>query len=305
MSISIQKFRSLEEKRPPTATWVEQIRGQDKRRYLLRVLNNRLLLLGGAVVVIVVVLAFVGHLAPLHDPLAMDIARRTQPPSLSFPFGTDQYGRDIFSRVLKGAGMALSVGWVAIAIGLVGGAPLGILSGYYGRWLDEALMRLMDALFAFPAILLALALVAALGPGYRSAMLAIGLVTVPVFARLARASTLSLKETGFVEAARAVGSSDFRILRYHILPNGLAPLIVQATVSFASAILAEASLSYLGLGTQPPLPSWGKMLEEARGFMNIAPWMAIFPGLAIALTVLGFSFLGDGLRDFLDPHNSL
>jgi peptide/nickel transport system permease protein len=305
MSISIQTFHSLEGKRVTTVTWLERIRGEEKRRYLVRALHSRLLLLGGVIVVAVVVLAFVGNLAPPHDPQAMSIARRTQPPSLSFPFGTDQYGRDIFSRILKGAGIALSVGWVAIAVGLVGGAPLGILSGYYGRWLDETLMRLMDALFAFPAILLALAMVAALGPGHRSAMLAIGLVNVPVFARLGRASTLSLKKTGFVEAARAVGSSDFRILRHHILPNSLAPLIVQATVSFASAILAEASLSYLGLGTQPPLPSWGKMLEEARGFMNIAPWMAIFPGLAIALTVLGFSFLGDGLRDFLDPYNSL
>jgi len=188
-----------------------------------------------------------------------------------------------------------------VGIGLGGGVIIGTVAGFYGGLLGEALMRLMDALFAFPAILLAIAVIGALGPGHLNAMLAIGVVNVPVFARLTRASVLAVRGEGYVEAARAVGGTDLHILWRHILPNSLSPLLVQASVSFATAILAEASLSYLGLGTQPPLPSWGKMLEEARLFMGRGPWLAIFPGLAIALTVLGFNFLGDGLRDYLDP----
>ena len=262
-----------------------------------------LLVGGGVIVLAMAVVAVLGRFAPPHDPTAMDIAARLQPPGAAHLFGTDQYGRDILSRVMGGAGIALSVGVVAVGIGLGGGTIIGAVAGFYGGLLGEALMRLMDALFAFPAILLAIAVVGALGPGHVNAMLAIGVVNVPVFARLTRASVLAVREEGYVEAARAVGGTDLHILWRHILPNGLAPLLVQASVSFATAILAEASLSYLGLGTQPPLPSWGKMLEEARLFMDRGPWLAIFPGLAIALTVLGFNFLGDGLRDYLDPRH--
>ncbi len=260
------------------------------------------LLMGGVVIILAMsVIAILGSLATPHDPTAMDIAARLQPPNAVHPLGTDQYGRDILSRVMGGAGIALSVGTVAVGIGLGAGAIIGAVAGFYGGLLGEVLMRLMDALFAFPAILLAIALLGALGPGHLNAMLAIGIVNVPVFARLTRASVLAVREEGYVEAARAVGGTDWYILWRHILPNGMAPLLVQASVSLATAILAEASLSYLGLGTQPPLPSWGRMLHEARMFMDRGPWLAIFPGLAIALTVLGFNFLGDGLRDYLDP----
>jgi len=260
-----------------------------------------LLVWGGAIVLVMVLVAVLGRFATPHDPTVMNIAARLQPPGAGHLLGTDQYGRDILSRVMGGAGIALSVGIVAVGIGLGGGMIVGMVAGFYGGLLGEALMRLMDALFAFPAILLAIAVVGALGPGHLNAMLAIGVVNLPVFARLTRASVLAVREEGYVEAARAVGGTDLHILWRHILPNGLAPLLVQASVSFATAILAEASLSYLGLGTQPPLPSWGKMLEEARLFMDRGPWLAIFPGLALALTVLGFNFLGDGLRDYLDP----
>jgi peptide/nickel transport system permease protein len=265
--------------------------------------TNPLLVVGAVIVTAMAAVAVLGRFAAPHDPTAMDIAARLQSPSTTHLFGTDQYGRDILSRVMSGAGIALSVGSVAVGIGLGGGMTIGTVAGFYGGLLGEALMRLMDALFAFPAILLAIAVVGALGPGHLNAMLAIGVVNVPIFARLTRASVLAVREEGYVDAARAVGGSDLHILWRHILPNSLAPLLVQASVSFATAILAEASLSYLGLGTQPPLPSWGKMLEEARLFMDRGPWLAIFPGLAIALTVLGFNFLGDGLRDYLDPHH--
>ncbi|MDH7486692.1 MAG: ABC transporter permease [Anaerolineae bacterium] len=261
------------------------------------------LLVWGVVIVLAMsAVALLGYCAAPHDPTAMDIASRLRPPDAAHPLGTDQYGRDILSRVMGGAGIALSVGAVAVGIGLGGGVVIGAVAGFYGGLLGEVLMRLMDALFAFPAILLAIAVVGALGPGHVNAMLAIGVVNVPIFARLTRASVLAVREEGYVEAARSVGGTDWHILWRHILPNGLAPLLVQASVSFATAILSEASLSYLGLGTQPPLPSWGRMLEEARLFMDRGPWLAIFPGLAIGLTVLGFNFLGDGLRDHLDPH---
>lgn len=268
---------------------------------LARVRGNRLLVWGGSIVMVITLLALIGAFTTPRDLQAMNIPLRARPPSLSFPLGTDQYGRDILSRVMRGTSIALSVGLVAVGIGLAAGVPIGVIAGFYGGWLGEALMRIMDALFAFPAILLAIAVVGVLGPGHVNAMLAIGAVNVPIFARLTRASVLALREEGYVEAARAAGSNDLYIVYKHILPNGLAPILVQASVTFATSILAEASLSYLGLGAQPPLPSWGKMLEEARGFMDRAPWLAIFPGLAIAITVLGFNFLGDGLRDFLDP----
>ncbi len=268
---------------------------------LAGVSGNRLLVWGGSIVMVITLLALIGAFTTPRDPQAMNISLRARPPSLSFPLGTDQYGRDILSRVMRGTSIALSVGLVAVGIGLAAGVPIGVIAGFYGGWLGEALMRIMDALFAFPAILLAIAVVGVLGPGHVNAMLAIGAVNVPIFARLTRASVLALREEGYVEAACAAGSNDLYIVYKHILPNGLAPILVQASVTFATSILAEASLSYLGLGVQPPLPSWGKMLEEARGFMDRAPWLAIFPGLAIAITVLGFNFLGDGLRDFLDP----
>ena len=236
-----------------------------------------------------------------RDPLEMSIAGRLQGPTLAHPLGTDQFGRDLLSRVMRGAITAILVGVIAVAIGMLVGVAFGMLSGYFGGWLDEGFMRLVDAIQGFPAILSALLLAAVFRPTLSISMIAIGVAFLPVFARLTRASFLEFRDRDFVVAARALGAGDGAVIGRHILPNTLPPLIVQATISFPVAILAEAGLSYLGLGTQPPNPSWGLMLREAQAFLTLNPWYAIFPGGAIALTVLGLNLLGDGLRDLLDP----
>ena len=235
------------------------------------------------------------------DPLAMSIVTRLEAPSSSHPFGTDQYGRDVLARVMAGARTSITVGVIAVAIGAVAGVLLGIVSGYAGGWPDEILMRVSDAIQGFPAILAALLFTAVFGPGVAMSMVAIGIAFVPAFARLARGSVLELRGRDFVIAAHALGAGDRRVLFRHVLPNTLAPLIVQATTSFPVAVLAEAGLAYLGLGTQPPQPSWGSMLKDAQNFLALSPSFALFPGGAIALTVLGLNLLGDGLRDLLDP----
>jgi peptide/nickel transport system permease protein len=235
------------------------------------------------------------------DPLEMSITGRLQGPSGSHPFGTDQFGRDLLSRVMTGAVTSILVGVIAVGIGMGLGVLLGVISGYFGGWLDEAFMRLMDAVQGFPAILSALLISAVFRPSVGISMVAIGVAFLPVFARLTRASFLELRDRDFVAAARALGAGDATIIGRHIMPNTVSPLIVQATISFPVAILAEAALAYLGLGTQPPHPSWGLMLRESQAFLATNPWFAIFPGGAIALTVLGLNLLGDGLRDLLDP----
>jgi peptide/nickel transport system permease protein len=235
------------------------------------------------------------------DPLAMAPGERLQGPSAAHPFGTDQYGRDLLSRVMTGARTSIAVGVIAVGIGALLGVLLGLLSGWLGGWPDELFMRLVDAVQGFPAILSALLFTAVFSPGIAVSMVAIGVAFVPAFARLSRGSVLELRAREFVVAARALGAGDRRLLVRHILPNTLAPLIVQATTSFPVAILAEAALAYLGLGTQPPHPSWGLMLKEAQNFLSMNPWFALFPGAAIALAVLGLNLLGDGLRDVLDP----
>jgi peptide/nickel transport system permease protein len=268
----------------------------------LRLLRyNRLAFMGAVIILLLILLALVGPTLSPHDPIDIDMEARLEPPSLEHPFGTDDFGRDVLSRVLSGAWVSLQVGIIAVSISMVVGVLLGAISGYYGGWLDEVTMRLMDVLFAFPAILLAIAILAALGPGIRNAMIAIGIVYTPIFARITRGSVLTVREQVYVKAARAIGCRDRRILFLHILPNVMAPIIVETTLSLAFAILAEAALSFLGLGTQPPDPSWGRMLSESRGFIQDAPWLGFFPGLAIMFTVMGFNFLGDGLRDALDP----
>jgi peptide/nickel transport system permease protein len=236
-----------------------------------------------------------------RDPLHMDLAVRLAAPSAGHPMGTDQYGRDLLSRVMRGAIASLAVGTVAVGIGMAAGVVLGAAGGWVGGWLDEAAMRMTDAIYGFPAVLSALLVTAVFGPGVLISMVAVGLAYVPVFARLTRANVLALRAQEFVTAARALGARDGAILCRHVLPNTVSPLIVQATISFPLAILAEAALSYLGLGTQPPHPSWGLMLREAQSFLQLSPWYAVFPGAAIALAVLGFNLLGDGLRDLLDP----
>lgn len=236
-----------------------------------------------------------------RDPLEMSITGRLEGPSAGHPFGTDQFGRDLLSRVMTGAVNSIMVGVIAVGIGMGIGVVLGMLSGYFGGWLDEGFMRLMDAVQGFPAILSALLLGAVFRPSLGVSMVAIGVAFLPVFARVTRASFLEFRDREFVAAARALGAGDAALIGRHILPNSVPPLIVQATISFPVAILAEAALSYLGLGTQPPHPSWGLMLKEAQAFLGTNPWFAVFPGVAIALTVLGFNLLGDGLRDLLDP----
>ena len=257
--------------------------------------------LGAAVTLALVATAALSLVYTPADPLAMSITGRLQAPSGPHPFGTDQFGRDILSRIMTGAVTSIAVGVIAVGIGAGSGILLGLLGGWVGGWIDETLMRLVDAVQGFPAILSALLFTAVFSPGMGVSMVAIGIAFVPVFARLTRGSVLELREREFVVAARALGGGDARLVVRHILPNALPPLIVQATTSFPVAILAEAALAYLGLGTQPPHPSWGLMLREAQNFLSFNPWFAVFPGGAIALTVLGLNLLGDGLRDLLDP----
>ena len=239
-------------------------------------------------------------LAP-HDPLTMVAADRFASPSTTYPLGADEFGRDLFSRLLYGGRVAFSVGGVSVALAAVVGVTLGALAGYFQGWFDAVSMRVLDALLAFPAILLAIVILAVLGPGVFNAMLAVAMVNLPVFARLARANVLAEKYKEYVQAARAVGVPPLRVLFRSILPNSLATLIVQATVSFASAVLLESSLSFLGLGVPLPAPSWGSMLSIGRTYMSQSVWYAVGPGLAIMLLVLGVYLLGDGLRDVLDP----
>lgn len=269
-----------------------------------RARRHRTFTLGLAITVGIVGVAGLSLVFTPWDPLQMNIVARLEAPSPGHPMGTDQYGRDLLSRVMRGAVSSLVVGAVAVGIGMGVGVCLGMAGGYFGGWLDEALMRVMDAVYGFPAVLSALLVTAVFGPGILISMIAVGAAYVPIFARLTRANFLALKEHDFVVAARALGAGDVTIIRRHILPNTVSPLIVQATISFPVAILAEAALSYLGLGTQPPQPSWGLMLKDAQNFLALSAWYAVFPGAAIGLAVLGFSLLGDGLRDLLDPRAS-
>jgi peptide/nickel transport system permease protein len=266
-----------------------------------RALRHRALVAGLAVTMMVVGTAVCSVVYTPRDPLRMELAARLEAPSASHPMGTDQYGRDLLSRVMRGAVASLAVGAVAVGIGMGIGVILGAAGGWVGGWLDESALRVADAVYGFPAVLSALLVTAVFGPGVLISMVAVGIAYVPVFARLTRANVLALRVQEFVTAAEALGARDAAILWRHVLPNTVSPLIVQATISFPLAILAEAALSYLGLGTQPPHPSWGLMLREAQNFLQLSPWFAIFPGAAIALAVLGFNLLGDGLRDVLDP----
>ncbi len=257
--------------------------------------------LGAAITGLLAVTAVLSFAWTPADPLAMSISGRLQGPTAAHPFGTDQYGRDVLSRVMVGAVTSIAVGVIAVGIGAALGMLLGVLSGYAGGWTEEVLMRLIDAVQGFPAILSALLFAAVFSPGVGISMVAIGIAFVPAFARLTRGAFLELRPREFVVAARARGAGDARLVARHILPNTLPPLVIQATTSFPVAILAEAGLAYLGLGTQPPHPSWGLMLKEAQNFLTLSPSFALFPGGSIALAVLGLNLLGDGLRDLLDP----
>lgn len=260
------------------------------------------MLVGAVLVGLVVVAALVSFVWTPHDATHVDAAHRLLPAfSGDFPLGTDKYGRDTASQLMVGARTTLYVGIVAVGIAAVLGTPLGILAGMTGRWLGEVVMRFNDLVFAFPALLLAIMLGAVFGAGTLTAMIAIGVATIPAFARIARGQTLQVMQTEYMLAARSAGRRPFAIAYRHVLPNIASVLLVQASVSFAIAILAEAALSFLGFGTRPPTPSWGRMLHEAQELLFSTPRLALLPGCAIAVAVLGFNLLGDGLRDYLDP----
>lgn len=284
-----------------TAATVQQTAEAKSPGFWRRALRHGLVVAGGAIVLLLGAAAlFGGALAP-HDPNAMNFGALFAPPSLAHPFGTDEFGRDLFSRILHGAAVSVKVAFIAVGISAVAGVTLGLLAGYYGGWLDEVLMRVMDVFFALPAVLLAIVVMAILGRGVENAMVAIAIVYAPIFARVTRGAVISVRDREYVNAAKALGQGSARVMFAHVLPNAMGPIIVQTSLSLAFAILAEAALSFFGLGTQPPDPSWGRMLSEGRAFLRQAPWMGIFPGLAIMISVLGFNLLGDGLRDVLDP----
>lgn len=257
--------------------------------------------IGLAIVVAVVGMAALADLIAPYDPTATDWGAVRAAPSLAHPFGGDEVGRDVLSRIIYGARASLGAGLVSVGLAVALGLPIGLVAGYAGGWVDGAIMRLTDALLAIPFLILAIALAAFLGPSLTNAMLAIGLSATSIFVRLTRAQVRAVAAEEFVEAARAVGNPPWRIALVHILPNIVPAILVQATLTIAAAIIAEASLSFLGLGQQPPEPSWGAMLNVAKNFMEQAPWMAIWPGVSIFLAVLAFNLLGDGLRDALDP----
>jgi peptide/nickel transport system permease protein len=259
------------------------------------------LMFGLIVFGVLVVAAVLGLLWTPHNPNTQNFAITFQPPNLAHPLGTDHFGRDTLSRLLRAASTSVLVGVISVGIGSSLGLLLGAISGYFGGLIDDFIMRVLDALSAFPTILMALLIAAILRPSVTSAMLAVGIASIPTFARLTRAGVLSVKNLEYVDGARALGAAEARILARHILPNIASPLIVQATFAFGTAILAEAALSYLGLGTQPPNPSWGVMLRDSQSYLYNSPWPTIFPGVVIAVTVLGLNMLGDGLRDRLDP----
>ena len=271
-------------------------------RLALRALLRRpTAVFGGVVLIGVIVLALLAPWIAPYDPLATSWSLVRKAPSAAHWFGTDEVGRDLLSRIIWGARASLSAGVIAVAIAVGVGVPTGMVAGYVGGWTDGLISRLTDAMLAIPFLILAIALAAFLGPSLGNAMIAIGVTATPIFVRLARGQVLAARAEDYVEAARAVGNPPIRILLRHILPNILPPVMVQATLAVAAAIIAEASLSFLGLGQQPPAPSWGSMLNTAQRFLTQAPWMAIFPGLAIFLTVLAFNLFGDGLRDAMDP----
>jgi peptide/nickel transport system permease protein len=268
---------------------------------LRRVLDRPLTVAGSVIVLLFVVVAVVGIFVTPHPPDAVIYTAVLAPPSPTYPFGTDDLGRDILSRIIAGAHISLLVGVVSIGMAMFFGTVLGLTAGYLGRWVDVLIMRLMDIMLAFPDILLAIVIIAILGPGLNNVIVAVGIGAIPVYTRTVRAAVLSVREQEFVEAARALGVPSWRIMAVHILPNVLAPIVVLATLGVGLAILIAAGLSFIGIGAQPPTPEWGDMLNESQNFLQQAWWMAVFPGTAITLTVVGLNLLGNGLRETLDP----
>ena len=263
--------------------------------------KNKSAMVGLGIVVFFIILAIVGPYIAPQDTDDQNLSIRLQAPSSEFWFGTDDLGRDVLSRILHGAQLSLTVGLTAVLMSAVVGSFLGIIAGYYGRWIDTIISRIFDIMLAFPSILLAIAIVSILGPSLRNALIAIAIINIPNFGRLIRSRVLTIKEEEYIHAAKAIGMKNSRILWRHILPNSMTPILVQGTLAIATAIIEAAALGFLGLGAEQSTPEWGKMLADSRMFLLNAPWAMIFPGLAIMLTVIGFNLLGDGLRDALDP----
>ncbi|CAN7289627.1 ABC transporter permease [Neorhizobium sp. LjRoot104] len=277
---------------------------REKSRAWRKMKKNRSALVGAVIVLFFTILAVSAPILPIIDPVATSWTAIRKAPSAMYWLGTDDLGRDILSRMIWGAQASLMAGVFSVVIAVGIGVPFGLISGYFGGWVDMVISRITEALLAMPFLIMAIALAAFLGPSLMNAMIAIGLSAMPIFVRLTRGQVLAVKTEDYVEGARAVGLNHFEIMVRYILPNVFAPIIVQATLTIATAIIAEASLSFLGLGQQPPAPSWGSMLNVAKNFLSQAPWMAMWPGAAIFLVVIGFNLLGDGLRDALDPREA-
>lgn len=297
MSTSATQAAPVDARRPA------RVRGETPFAiFVRRFMRNKLALVGAAILALMVLCALLAPWLAPYDPLNQDLNHVLEGENSAHFMGTDDLGRDVLSRIIYGARISLQASIYAVGVAFVIGVPIGLLSGYYrGFWDEWVVMRVVDALQAFPFLILSLALAATLGAGFRNAMIAIGIGFAPAFVRIVRAQVMTVANQEFVQAARAIGMGDLRIMLRHILPNSLAPLLVQTTLAMASAILAEAALSFLGLGAQPPTASWGQMLSVAQGYISLAPWLAYWPGIAIFLAVLGFNLVGDGVREALDP----
>ena len=276
-------------------------RKNSKQVLLRRILRQKSGILGALLILLFLTTAAFPGLFSRYDPLEMNKKHRLEPPSAQFLFGTDEFGRDIFSRVIFGSRVSLFISFFTVVLANCGGIILGVVGGYYGGLRDNIIMRLMDIMFSFPFILLAILIIAITGPGVFNVIISLAVAYLPYSARIARGAVMAVRESQYVEAARASGAGDLRVIIKYIMPNITAPIVVYVTMSFAFALLAEAGLQFLGLGARPPTPSWGLMLNETRGIIEFAPWTGIFPGLAIALAVIGFNLFGDGLRDLFDP----
>ncbi len=288
---------------PPSAV-SDPVLPKRKSRAWAKFCRSPSALLGGIIVVFFVTVALLAPVLPVPGPAETDWSAVRKAPSVEHPFGTDEIGRDVLSRMIWGAQASLLAGVVSVLIAVALGVPLGVLAGYCRGWTDAVISRVTEALLAAPFLILAIALAAFLGPSLTNAMIAIGVSAMPIFIRLSRGQTMSVMTEDYVESARAIGVGHIALIWRYILPNIFPPILVQATLTIATAIIAEASLSFLGLGQQPPAPSWGSMLNIAKNFLEQAPWMALYPGIAIFLVVLGFNLLGDGLRDALDPRDT-
>ncbi|WP_100374351.1 nickel/cobalt ABC transporter permease [Bacillus sp. FJAT-45037] len=286
---------AMTKSRPPNP------RVKSMKNFYKKLRKNKAAMVGGVLILFFVIVAIIGPLFAPYDPSAQNHINKLATPSSEHWFGTDHHGRDIFSRIIHGMGITLYIGLFSVVIGTVFGVFLGLISGYYGKRVDAIIMRCMDVLLAFPGILLALAIVSVLGGSLTNVIIAVGIFSIPVFARIVRGSVLSVRKLEYIDAVRALGASDSRIIFKHILPNILSPIIVQATLRMATAILTASGLSFLGMGAQPPTPEWGAMLSAGRNYMYDSPHVALFPGLAIVIVVLAFNIFGDGLRDALDP----